>query len=121
MKAKLEDYIRLPYSVRVVPDQSTERLLCYMAYHPDLSGCMSHGDTPEEALVNLAGVKKLYIKTLIEKEQDIPLPTSSAKTIWEITEFEEVKTPVENLYSIPTKVSPLIETLRVNKEEITIS
>jgi predicted RNase H-like HicB family nuclease len=92
-----------------------------MAYHPDLPGCMSHGDTPEEALANLSEVKKLYIKTLIEKKQDIPLPTSSAKTIWEVTDLEEVKTPLENLYSIPTKVSPLIETLRVNKEEITIS
>jgi predicted RNase H-like HicB family nuclease len=121
MKTKLEDYIKLPYSVRVVPDQSTERLLCYMAYHPDLSGCMSHGDTPEEALANLSEVKKLYIKTLIEKKQDIPLPTSSAKTIWEVADLEEVKTPLENLYSIPTKVSPLIETLRVNEEEVAIS
>jgi len=116
MKTKLEDYIKLPYSVKVIPDQSTDGLLCYMAYHPELPGCMSHGDTPEEAIANLSEAKKLYIKTLIEKKQEVPLPTSSSKTIWEVIKLE-TETTQESVYLVQTNVNP-IETLNLNKEGI---
>lgn len=46
-------YMDVPYSTVVVPDMTTDDELCYMAYHPELEGCMTHGDTPEEALSNL--------------------------------------------------------------------
>lgn len=116
MEARLEDFIRLSYSIRVVPELSTEGLLCYMAYHPELPGCMSHGDTPEEAIANLSEAKKLYIKILIKKGQNVPLPTSSSKAIWEITELE-AEAHKESLCLVPTKVNP-IESLELNKEEI---
>jgi len=77
MKTKLEQYIKLPYSIKVVPDQSTEGFPCYMAYHPELSGCMSHGDTVQEAISNLSGAKKLYIKTLLKKVKMCHCPNLS--------------------------------------------
>jgi predicted RNase H-like HicB family nuclease len=84
MGDRLEDFMRLSYSIKVVPDQTTEGSLCYVASHPELPGCMSHGDTPEEAIDNLSEAKELYIKTLLEKGESIPLPKSSTVAIWQI-------------------------------------
>jgi len=84
MPYRLEDFTRLTYSTNVVPDQTTEGSLCYVAYHPELPGCMSHGDTPEEAIKNLSEARKLYIKTLLKKGESVPLPRSSTVAIWQI-------------------------------------
>jgi len=84
MGDRLEDFMRLSYSIKVVPDQTTEGSLCYVASHPELPGCMSHGDTPEEAIDNLSEAKELYIKTLLKKGESIPLPRSSTVAIWQI-------------------------------------
>lgn len=45
----------------VAPDVTTDGEPCYMASHPDLEGCMAHGDTPEEALNNLREATALYL------------------------------------------------------------
>jgi predicted RNase H-like HicB family nuclease len=107
MKTKLEQYIKLPYSIKVVPDQSTEGFPCYMAYHPELSGCMSHGDTAQEAIFNLSGAKKLYIKTLLKKDQDVPLPKSFYVAIWEVTELKAEAPEKDLLNLIQAKVNPI--------------
>ncbi len=46
----------------------------YVSWHPDLPGCMSHGDTPEESQESLDGARQDYIATLIEDGQPIPKP-----------------------------------------------
>ncbi|MBI2252927.1 MAG: type II toxin-antitoxin system HicB family antitoxin [Armatimonadetes bacterium] len=84
----LEYFLRLTYLIEVMPDQSTEGSLCYIALCPELPGCMSHGDTKEEAMKNLSDAKELYIRTLLEKGQDIPLPKSLISTIiWDICDY----------------------------------
>jgi len=95
MPDRLEDFMKLPYSIRVVPDQTTEGSLCYVAYHPELPGCMSHGDTPEEAINNLSEAKELYMKTLLEEGQSIPLPRSSTGAVWHIISAEVATSPEE--------------------------
>jgi len=117
MPDRLENFIRLPYSIKVVLDQTTEGSLCYVASHPELPGCMSHGDTPEEAMNNLSEAKELYIKTLLEKGESIPLPRSSTVAIWQIIGAEVAISP-ENPYLIRGEVNA-IEPLEQNREEIT--
>ena len=58
----------------------TEDTFAWMARHPDLPGCMSHGETPEEALANLADARALYIETRIERGLPVPGPESSPVT-----------------------------------------
>lgn len=118
MANKLEAYIKLPYSVEVTPEQTTEGTPCYLASYPDLPGCMSHGDTPDEAIANLFEAKELYIKTLLEKGQDIPLPTSSSVAIWEVAGIEPEISEV-NLQPFPTEVTPL-ESLEMDREGVSI-
>ncbi|MFA5092355.1 MAG: type II toxin-antitoxin system HicB family antitoxin [Candidatus Omnitrophota bacterium] len=80
---RLEDYMNYCYSLKVIPDQTTDSTLCYLAMHPELSGCMSHGETPGEAIANLFEAKKLYFATMIEKNLPIPMPILSTNVIWE--------------------------------------
>jgi predicted RNase H-like HicB family nuclease len=42
---------------------------------PDLPGCVSYGDTPEEALANLKATKQLWLKGALESGQTIVEPS----------------------------------------------
>jgi predicted RNase H-like HicB family nuclease len=74
MENKVREDGGTPYSTVVVPDQTTDDEPCFMACHPELEGCMSHGSTPEEALHNLREVTDLYLSVLREKGLEIPSP-----------------------------------------------
>ena len=73
-KYTLEQYLQFPYKIIVRKEPCTDGSECFMAFHPELPGCMSHGDTQEEGCRNLQEAKKLYIETLMEDGQDVPLP-----------------------------------------------
>ena len=82
---ELGRYLNLPYSIEVIPDQTTDSAICYLARHPELPGCMSHGETPEEAIANLSEAKKLYIQVLLDKKQPIPSPgLSFHQVVWTV-------------------------------------
>ena len=52
------------YTAIVLEDQTTDGRLVYRAEIPGLSGCMSHGESPEEALQNLEEAFELYMETI---------------------------------------------------------
>lgn len=66
----LNHYLRLPYSVEILPDEGG-----YVAVVPDLPGCMSSGETIEIALRGLDEAKQLWLEGRIESEEEIPEPT----------------------------------------------
>jgi predicted RNase H-like HicB family nuclease len=47
----------------------------YLATVPDLPGCMSDGETPEEALKKLQEAIASWIESAKEWKQDIPKPS----------------------------------------------
>jgi antitoxin HicB len=66
--------MKLEYAVRI------ERLADsdgggYMAVVPDLPGCMSDGETPEEALKNVQDAIASWIEAAREWKQEIPKPS----------------------------------------------
>ena len=66
--------MKLEYPVRI------ERLAesdggGYLATVPDLPGCMSDGETPEEALKNVQEAIASWIKAAKEWKQDVPKPS----------------------------------------------
>ncbi len=66
--------MKLEYSVRI------ERLAesdggGYLAIVPDLPGCMSDGDTPEEALKNVQEAIVSWIESAKEWMMEIPQPS----------------------------------------------
>ena len=67
--------MKLEYPVRI------ERLAesdggGYLATVPDLPGCMSDGETPEEALKNVQEAIASWIAAAKEWKQEIPRPSS---------------------------------------------
>lgn len=70
----LARYLSLEDDVTIERTDCGEAGPCYVARHPELYGCMSHGTTPEEALANLRGVRALYLETLIENGITPPVP-----------------------------------------------
>lgn len=77
---KVEDYINLPYTALIIPDEGTDGNSYFRAEHPQLPGCMSHGSTREEALQNLAEARYLYVQTCIELGREIPVPAVTTIT-----------------------------------------
>jgi predicted RNase H-like HicB family nuclease len=72
------------YSLHVVPDETTDGEPCYLASHPELQGCMSHGRTINEAVANLDAARNLYVTTLQQLGQPITQPTQIPTcVIWE--------------------------------------
>ncbi|SFZ83546.1 Predicted nuclease of the RNAse H fold, HicB family [Devosia enhydra] len=47
----------------------------FFATVPDLPGCMSDGETPEEALINVQDAIAAWIEAATENGQPIPAPT----------------------------------------------
>ena len=52
------------YATVVREDYATDGSRTVVAEIPELVGCMSHGDTPEEALRNLEEAAELYLEAL---------------------------------------------------------
>jgi predicted RNase H-like HicB family nuclease len=70
------------YATVVREDYATDGSRTIVAEIPALVGCMSHGDTPEEALRNLEEAAELYFEALgdhppLVPETETPLPRTS--------------------------------------------
>jgi predicted RNase H-like HicB family nuclease len=46
----------------------------YVAYVPELQGCMAHGQSYESALANIQSAMELWIETAMEFNDPIPEP-----------------------------------------------
>jgi antitoxin HicB len=71
MKRTVEEYMALPYTVELTPDDGS----CF-AKIKELEGCMTVGDNPAEALEMLDDAKEGWFATAIEDGLEIPLPES---------------------------------------------
>jgi len=70
---KLQDYINLPYNIilRHINDESGSY---YFARVQELDGCMSDGETVEEAYINIREAMEGWIETKLEAGFTVPLP-----------------------------------------------
>lgn len=57
----------------------------YLSYAPDLRGCMSDGETPEEALANLKDAMLEWLDLYVERNPGVepPAPNSAALAVQE--------------------------------------
>ncbi len=63
------------YVIEKAPDGS------YSAFVPDLPGCTTSGDTPEEVRSNIKDAVDLYIDSLREHNEPVPPSTSSVDVV----------------------------------------
>jgi|SRR5882724_6043734 predicted RNase H-like HicB family nuclease len=62
-------------TVAIVQDEATDGSIVFRAEIPELPGCMSHGDTPEEAVQNLEEAFVLYMEVLAAQGRSLPVTT----------------------------------------------
>ena len=63
-----------PYQMRIFADVTTDGEPGYYATIPELPGCVSDGDTVEEAKQNLQSAKVGFIYFLLEDKLEVPDP-----------------------------------------------
>ena len=67
---KLDDYLALPYTRELIPEPEGG----WFVRIKELPGCMSQGDTPEEALVMIADAMQGWLESALAHNQSIPEP-----------------------------------------------
>lgn len=70
MKKNLEFYLNLEYTVRLKKNSDGS----YFAEIEELPGCMTEGNTKQEALEMVDDAKKAWIEVALERDINIPEP-----------------------------------------------
>ena len=70
MEKEVEKYIKLPYTIELIPEKDGT----YFVKVKELSGCMSTGDTPEEAIEMIHDAMRGWLEVTIEDGLEVPLP-----------------------------------------------
>lgn len=71
---KLKDYLKLPYKIEIVPDTEETG---YVVSCPELPGCISCGETIEDAVRNIEDAKKEWLKAALKEGILINEPESA--------------------------------------------
>jgi predicted RNase H-like HicB family nuclease len=66
------------YAVCLIPD---EKAGGYTVTVPDLPGCISEGDTEEEALANIQEAMQAYIESLVMRGRPVPPPSTVTRQV----------------------------------------
>lgn len=69
----IEEYMSLPYRMEIVPDTVEGG---FAVRFPELPGCITCGDSPEEAVRNAEDCKREWLIAALEDGIDIPVPAS---------------------------------------------
>ncbi len=72
-KNKATEYLRLPYSRILIPDEETGRFAASIVEFP---GCFADGKTSEEAAGNLERAAEAWLTAVIERGQPVPEPNN---------------------------------------------
>lgn len=65
------DYLKLNYPITLYPEPDGG----YTVMIKDLPGCISQGDTLEDAMRNIQDAKAAWLETALEFDDNIPLPS----------------------------------------------
>lgn len=74
MMKTLDYYMSLPYNLEIIPDSAEGG---YVAFWPELRGCITVGDTLESATANAEDAEREWIQAAMEDGIEIPEPVPS--------------------------------------------
>ena len=75
---KTKEYMELPYHI-IIQRITDESGFYYLATVKEFDGCMSHGDTPTEALENIHEAMEGWIETKLENGFPVPQPVDESQ------------------------------------------
>ncbi len=67
----MDEYMRLPYRMEIIPDPDEGG---YAVRYPELPGCLTCGDTLDEAVRNAEDCKREWLTAALEEGVEIPEP-----------------------------------------------
>ncbi len=70
----LEHYLNLRYPLTVYSEPEGG----YVAMIKDLPGCITQGETPDEIMANIEEARQLWIETVYEHGDEMPLPSDDS-------------------------------------------
>jgi antitoxin HicB len=70
----IDEYLALPYHVRLTPDAWDDGTPGWFAEVEELRGCMSQGRTPDEAVESLRDAMVGWISAALEAGEEVPEP-----------------------------------------------
>ena len=73
MMKTLNDYLEMSYRMEIVEDSEEGG---FVVYFTNLPGCITCGETLENAIANAADAKKTWIEAALEEGVEIPEPNS---------------------------------------------
>ncbi|HUN05853.1 MAG TPA: type II toxin-antitoxin system HicB family antitoxin [Aggregatilineales bacterium] len=71
MNNALEYYLKLPYTIEIIPDEEDGG---YVARIRELPGCLTQADTWEELSLLIEDAKRLWLESAIAHNGPIPEP-----------------------------------------------
>jgi antitoxin HicB len=74
IEREVERHMALPYRIELVASEDGG----YFVRIPDLPGCMSQGETVEEAMEMIRDAQRGWLEVTLENGQPIPLPAGTA-------------------------------------------
>lgn len=110
-KKTLEEYKRLPYTLRVEPIDESDGSHYWMAEYIELVGCKTDGLTEAEAVANLQELFDEYIAARIESNVEIPEPAPMPLITGEIWMLLP-RSDFQSTSSLPSAVEDTQETKR---------
>ena len=69
IEREVERYMALPYHIELIPDEGE-----WVVAIPELPGCLSQGETPEEAIKMIREAQRLWLQVALEDGRSIPAP-----------------------------------------------
>lgn len=70
-KRTLDEYMKLPYKMEIVPDVEEGG---YVVSFPELPGCFSVGEKMEDTIANALDAKKAWLEAALEEGITISIP-----------------------------------------------
>lgn len=71
----IEEYLKLPYRLELIPDPAEGG---YVASYPELPGCLTVGETVEQAVKNAEDTKRAWLTAALEDGNEIFAPNDTA-------------------------------------------
>ena len=69
IEREVKRYMALPYHIELIPDEGE-----WVVAIPELPGCLSQGETPEEAIKMIREAQRLWLQVALEDGRPIPAP-----------------------------------------------
>jgi len=108
---RAEQLAAQPYVTEILREELPDGATVFVAYHPELDGCVAQGDSVAAAKTELKSIQVKYILHLLEHGLPVPGPSITKETVssgisyYAAVDFAASNTPEPSLQESPVESS----------------